>query len=150
MARETRNAGILGDLQGLSATMDANKDQLPHLEPFRVKLAGVVTQALDATKEKAALKASKQESSKKLQRLLSDGQRLANVVRTAVKEHFGPREEKVVEFGVQPFRGRKAKAAAATPPPTTTPPGTGTAHPPAAGTPTPPATAGPAAPATAQ
>src|SRR6185369_14946688 len=38
MARETRNTGIMGDLQRLSATMEANKELLPHLEPFRAKL----------------------------------------------------------------------------------------------------------------
>jgi septal ring-binding cell division protein DamX len=97
--------------------MEANKELLPQLEPFRLKLGGILTQALDAGKQQAALKASKQESSKQFRRLLTDGQRVANVIRTAVKDHFGPREEKVAEFGLQPFRGRKVKAA--TPAPTT-------------------------------
>ena len=119
MARERRNAGILGDLQRLSVTMDANKDQLPHLEPFRLKLAGVVTQALEAGKQQAAFKASKQESSKQFRKFLTQGQTLADVVRTAVKEHFGAREEKVAEFGLPVFRGRKVKPAAETPQPTT-------------------------------
>jgi hypothetical protein len=118
-ARETRNLGILGDLQNLSVTMEANKEQLPQMEPFRLKLNGIVTQTLETGKQQAALRASKQEMSKQLRRLLVDGQRLADVVRTAVRDHFGPREEKIAEFGLQPFRGRKVKAAAATP---TTPP----------------------------
>jgi hypothetical protein len=122
MARETRNAGIMGDLQRLSATMEANKELLPHLEPFRAKLGGIVIRSTEVSQQQAALRASKQEASKQLQKLLSDGQRLANVVRTAVKEHFGIREEKVAEFGVQPFRGRKVKTATETPAPTTVPP----------------------------
>src|SRR3954469_14381697 len=84
MARETRNTGIMGDLQRLSATMEANKELLPHLEPFRLKLGGIVTRSADVSQQQAALRASKQEASKQLQKLLSDGQRLANVVRTAV------------------------------------------------------------------
>ena len=48
--RETRKAGILGDLQGLSATLEANKDLLPQLEPFRLKLGGIVTGCLEAGK----------------------------------------------------------------------------------------------------
>lgn len=42
--------------------------------------------------------------------MISEGQRLASVVRSAVKEHYGVREEKLAEFGMQPFRGRKPKS----------------------------------------
>jgi hypothetical protein len=142
MARkETRKAGILGDLQGLSVTMEANKDQLPGLEAFRLKLAGFVAQSQELRKQQAALQASKQEASKQLKKVLTAGQSVANVVRTAVKDHFGSREEKIVEFGVQPFRGRKVKAATPTTP--TTPAVPTTSPEPA----TPVVPAGPAAPA---
>jgi hypothetical protein len=145
-ARETRNAGVLGDLQNLSMTMEANKDQLPELEALRLKFAGIVTQSLETRKQQVAFQASKQESSKQLQKLLTEGKSMADVLRTAVKNHFGSREEKIVEFGVQPFRGRKVKAAAPTPTtpttPTTSPASTtATAHT------TPPVPAGPETPA---
>ncbi|HEX4965562.1 MAG TPA: hypothetical protein VF173_32430 [Thermoanaerobaculia bacterium] len=120
--RETRHAGIMGDLQGLAVTMEANKDELPQLEPFRLKFGELITQLLEASTQQAALTASKQESSKQLRRLLIEGQSMAHVVRTVVKDHFGPREEKIVEFGLKPFRGRKAKAASEKPAPPTTPP----------------------------
>ncbi len=119
--RETRNAGIQGDLERLSATMEANKELLPQLESFRLKLGSIVTQSLDVSKQQAAFTASKQEASKQLRRLLTDGQRVADVIRTAVRDHFGPREEKIAEFGVQPFRGRKVKTPKATPSTPTTP-----------------------------
>ena len=128
MARETRSAGILGDLQRLSGTMEVNKEELPQMEPFRLKLTGIVTQAFEVAKLQAAHKVAKQESSKQLRKLLIAGNRIADVVRTAVKDHFGPREEKVAEFGVQPFRGRKAKPATDQPAPTPPPV---PAHPPA-------------------
>jgi hypothetical protein len=54
-ARETRTAGILGDLQNLAISMEANKEQLPQMEPFRLKLTGIVTQTLDVGKQQAAL-----------------------------------------------------------------------------------------------
>ena len=107
MARETTYAGILGDLQRLMGVIEANKAELPQLEPFWIKLEGVLTQALGVSQQQAALKAAKQEASKQMRRLTSEGQRLANVIRTAVKEHYGIREEKIAEFGLQPFRGRK-------------------------------------------
>ena len=120
--RETRNAGIMGDLQRLSATVEANKEQLPQLEPFRLKLVDIIVRSVDAGKQQAAFTASKQEASKQLRRLLADGMRVADVVRTVVRDHFGPRDEKLVEFGVQPFRGRKVKTPAETPSTPTTPP----------------------------
>jgi hypothetical protein len=126
MARETKSAAIQGDLQRLSGTMELNKDLLPDLEPFRLKLSGVVTQTFDLSKQQAAMKASKQESSKQLRKFLVDGQRIADVVRTAVRDHFGPDSEKLTEFGVKPFRGRKVKAAAPTPTTPTVPAGPAT------------------------
>jgi hypothetical protein len=126
----------MGDLQRLSVTMEANKELLPDLEPYRLKLTGIVTQVFDVAKQQSAHKAGKQESSKQLRKLLTQGNRVADVVRTAVKDHFGPEDEKVAEFGVQPFRSRKAKTATPTPTPTPTPKPVPT---------TPPAPAGPAA-----
>jgi hypothetical protein len=109
-------------LHRLSVTMEANKEELPQLEPFRLKLGGIVTQSMDVGKQQAAFTASKQEASKQLRQLLTEGQRVADVIRTVVKDHFGPREEKIAEFGVQPFRGRKVKTPPGTPPTPTTPP----------------------------
>jgi hypothetical protein len=120
--RETRKAGILGDLEHLSATMEANKEQLPLLEPFRLKLGDIVTRSLDVSKQQAAFTASKQEASKQLRQLLTQGLRVADVIRTVVRDHYGPQEEKIAEFGVQPFRGRKVKTPTETPPTPTTPP----------------------------
>ncbi|HKV09094.1 MAG TPA: hypothetical protein VJ725_13205 [Thermoanaerobaculia bacterium] len=122
MPREKKYVGVVGDLQRLLGAMDANQEELPQMEPFRQKLTGLVAQALEILQQQAALKASKQESSKRLRQLLEAGQRLATVTRTAVKEHYGSREEKVVEFGLQPFRGRKAKASTAKPKPAPLPP----------------------------
>lgn len=119
MARETKKAAIQGDLQNLSATMELNKELLPNLEPFRLTLTGIVTQTVDAGKQLAAMRASKQELSKQVRKLLTEGQRMADVIRTAVRAHFGPESEKLAEFGLQPFRGRKVKAAPVKPTPTT-------------------------------
>ena len=106
MARETTNAGKLGDLQRLVAKLSANSGDLPHLEASRVTLEGILAQAQEALGRQAAFTAGKQEATKQLQTLLVEGLRLANVLRLAVKQHFGIRSEKLAEFGLQPFRGR--------------------------------------------
>ena len=122
MAKETKKTGILGDMQNLSATMELNKELLPDLEPFRLKLNGIVTKTVEAGRQQAAMRASKQELSKQVRQFLTEGQRMADVIRTAVRDHFGPDSEKLAEFGLQPFRGRKVKAATEKPTPTTTTP----------------------------
>lgn len=125
MSRETTYVGMVGDWQKLLVTLEANIAELPQLEPFRAKLAGMLTQALDVTKQQADLKASKQAASKQMRQIATDAQRLATAVRALLKEHYGIRDEKLAAFGLQPFRGRKKAEAPATQPP---PP---VAHPPA-------------------
>jgi hypothetical protein len=116
----------VGDLQRLLGTLEANAKDLPHLEVPRAKLAARVTRALEINQQQAAFTASKQEASKELKTLVVEGQRLANALRAMLKEHYGIRSEKLAEFGLQPFRGRKAKTPAAqvpgTPSPTPQPP----------------------------
>ena len=110
MARkETTYAGVLGDWQRLLPPLAANASDLPHLEAPRGKLQTLLSEALEISKSQAALTAEKQEASKRLKELIAEGRRLATVLRLAVKEHYGLRSEKVAEFGLQPFRGRKAK-----------------------------------------
>jgi hypothetical protein len=109
MAKQTTYDGILGDLQRLSVSLNANAQELGHLEGSRTKLETLLGRAVDISKQQAALKAGKQEMSRQIRQVAIDGQRLANALRVAVKEHYGPRAEKLVEFGVQPFRGRVRK-----------------------------------------
>jgi hypothetical protein len=56
---------MAGDWQKLLVTLEANIAEIPQLEPFRAKLSGMLTQALDVTKRQADLKASKQAASKR-------------------------------------------------------------------------------------
>jgi hypothetical protein len=128
MSRETTYVGMVGDWQKLLVTLEANIAEVPQLEPFRVKLGTLVTQALDVTKRQADLKASKQAASKQMRQLASDAQRLATAMRGLLKEHYGIRDEKLAAFGLQPFRGRKKATDPATeppPPPAANPPGNG-------------------------
>lgn len=115
MARETTYKGIWGDWQGLLTKLEANLGEIPQIEPFRVKLAAILVQVLGISRQQDAMRASKQEASKQLRELITEGSRVAAVMRVVIKDHYGPREEKIAEFGLQPFRGRKAKTAPAQP-----------------------------------
>ena len=109
MARETTNAGKLGNLVRFMAVLTANAPELAHLEGARVRLDRLVVEAQEIATQQAAFLASKQAASKRLATLLTEGQRLANGLRKLLTENYGVRSEKLAEFGLQPFRGRKVK-----------------------------------------
>jgi hypothetical protein len=115
MSQETTYAGIRGEWQALIKPFEVGPAGLEHLEPFHTKLATMLDRAVDLTRQQAGLAADKQEVSKELQKVMADGQRLASVLRKALKEHYGPKSEQLTAFQVQPFRGRKAKEAAEPP-----------------------------------
>jgi hypothetical protein len=56
--------------------------------------------------QQGALQAGKQQVTSELNLSLDDGLRLLTFLRKGVREQYGPRSEKLVEFGLQPFRGR--------------------------------------------
>ena len=113
-------AEMMGEWQRLHGRVEANRADLPQLEPFLAKLGTVLAQALEISKRQGAMTAAKQEASKEMRRLSRQGNRLAAVMRAVLKEHYGITEEKLSEFGLQPFRGRARKKAT---PGTPEPPG---------------------------
>ena len=42
--------------------------------------------------------------------LLAQGRKLATVLRTSVREHYGNRNQKIAEFGLQPLHTRSRTA----------------------------------------
>ncbi|PYQ61661.1 MAG: hypothetical protein DMF53_14725 [Acidobacteria bacterium] len=117
----------IGNLARLTAALGANATEIPHLEGIRVRLEKILADAQETAKQQAALIASKQEASKKLKSLAREGVRAATGVQKLLQEHYGLGSEKLAEFGMQPFRGRKVKKAEPKQPgtPTSPPP---TAH----------------------
>jgi|GEM_PF-282886 len=118
MARN-QNGSTQSTWKLLSTSLAANAKDLPHLEGHQVELAGTLAKAEDLTAQFAALTASKQDISKQLTVLMEEGRKLATFLRVGVKQSYGNRSEKLVEFGLRPLRTRRKLAA--TPTPTTTP-----------------------------
>ncbi len=100
-------AETIQDLQNLAATMAAYIKEVPHLEAPREKLVGFLTQMGPLITQQADLSAQRQDVSQKIRVLLTEARRLGNFLRIGLKEHYGPRSEKLATFKLQPFRGRK-------------------------------------------
>jgi vacuolar-type H+-ATPase subunit I/STV1 len=97
----------LQDLQNLATAVAANSAEVPHLESPRTKLETTLGQAAEIIALQADLAAKRQEASKKLRELITEGRRLGNFLRVGLKQHYGPRSEKLAAFRMQPFRGFK-------------------------------------------
>ena len=115
--KETTSAGKIGGWQRLLAPLAANGDELKHLEVPRTQLAAMAAEAEDMKKQQTAQRAAKQAATQQFQEVLTEGDRLATLLRQAVKQHYGIRAEKLSEFGLQPFRGRKQPATPPAPTP---------------------------------
>jgi hypothetical protein len=109
MSKETTYAGMLGYWQRFLAALIANPD-LAALEPWRTKLANLLAEGVELSQQQAAFAAGKQETSKRLQAVLAEGNRLATAIRKLVADQYGVQAEKLTEFGIQPFRGRTRTA----------------------------------------
>src|SRR5436309_955379 len=89
MPKTTRET--LSGWQELASSLSANAADIPHLEGHRTQLADLLKQAQDLTTQQAALTASKQEVSKKLQGVMDEGKKIATFLRVGVRQHYGTR-----------------------------------------------------------
>lgn len=114
MGKETTNAGRTGYLNRFKGALDAHAEahatEVPYIEGARAKFGTVLEQVNEMQKQQALLTAARQQASQDLRGLLIEAERLATVIRLALKEHYGIRSEKVAAFGIQPFRGKSRAA----------------------------------------
>lgn len=108
MARKLTTQGeTREDWRRLIPPLVANTADVPHLEAPRTQLQTIDTEVEDLFAQQAALTARKQDISRRLQFLMTEGRRLAAFLRAGIKQRYGPRSEKLAEFNLLPFRGRK-------------------------------------------
>jgi outer membrane murein-binding lipoprotein Lpp len=93
----------------LVTAVAANATDLSHLETSRQKLDTMLTEVRDLTARQAVLSASKQDVSKRITELVRSGRKVAAFIQAGIREHYGAEAEKLTEFRLQPFRGRKVK-----------------------------------------
>jgi hypothetical protein len=128
MAREPKYGVTLNGWERLLASLEANPQDFPQFEAYRAQLKTMLETARETAAHQAAMAATKQEATKRLQGVLADGRKLANFLRNGVRQQYGNRAEKLVEFDLKPLRPRVKTTAQpptakppATPPPTPTP-----------------------------
>jgi len=110
MAKLQRYLNALNGWEQVAKAQETYAAEIPHMEVPLAKLRGMLEQARGLTNEHHNLTATKLEVSKSLQKTIKQGQKLVDLMRTAAVERFGADSDKLVEFGVKPFRGRAKKA----------------------------------------
>ena len=88
----------------MDTAMTANDAEVAHLGFKLPALREMSKQMRALYAEHAALAASRQAITQQMQKLIDDGDQIFRMLREAVKDHYGKRNEKLVEFGVEPVR----------------------------------------------
>jgi hypothetical protein len=100
------NAVILDKLEIRRNALTSNSAELPQMDLPRQKVEAVLTEMKSLTAQQASLAAAKQDITKRLEELNTDGRRLLTFVDAGIRQHYGTRSEKLVEFDQQPFRSQ--------------------------------------------
>ena len=95
-----------------------NGEELVHLLTRRDKLQGIYEGTIVAIQEQSAARAVKQEASRRVEELLAEGNKVDTFLCVGLREFYGNGSEKLAEFGIQPFRGRRPAKVVTVPPPT--------------------------------
>ena len=106
MPKSKSYAETVNGLEELLTALNANSGDLPQLDLPRQRLQTLLDQIRSFAVEQAALTASRQQATERIYALLGQSRKLATVLRTVVREHYGNRSQKIVEFGLQPLRTR--------------------------------------------
>ena len=111
MPESNSYADTVNEWEELLTALEQNSGDLPQLEIPRQRLQLMLTQIRGFAAEQATFTASRQQATKRVSSLLAQGRKLATVLRGAVREHYGNRNEKLAEFDLQPLRFRQRSAA---------------------------------------
>jgi len=95
---------VLHKLELRSKALAANIEETPQLALPLATLDGFLASLRELTTEQARLTAARQEVSQQIAELIDKAQKLMTFVDLGVKQHYGNRSEKLVEYSVQPFR----------------------------------------------
>ena len=112
----------------IDTAMTANDPEVGHLGFKLPTLREKSRRMRSLYAEHAALAATRQTITQDMQRLIEEGDQIFRMLREALKDHYGKRNEKLVEFGVEPLRTpvekrrrQRRKQAAGTPTESSTP-----------------------------
>src|SRR5258705_2952185 len=112
MSNSDRSANDLKQWEQATTSIAANAADLPQTEIPRAALEKLTDELRKIVVEQKLFQRQKQETSQRKEEIHREGSKLATVLRVLVKQHYGNRNQKLVELGIQPLRSRDRKATA--------------------------------------
>lgn len=104
-------ADILQEWESMISAFDDHATELAPIDPHRVALAESILKVRAAKAVQDSHRGSRQAATQKLNAVVAEGQDRAIRMRRAVGAQLGPGTEQLVQFGIQPLRGRQARPA---------------------------------------
>lgn len=121
MAR-TSFADVMTEADGLLIKVQANAADLGHLETNRSRLSTALEGAKEASIRQAASRAQFQQATRDMEGFIAELKEQATRMRNGIRNQYGLKSEKLVEFGLQPRRKpQRSKEDEPGPAPTPTP-----------------------------
>ncbi len=114
-----RIAETRGELQVFAQTLTPETmAEHTYLQYAHEKLQHLLSEVDRLTQERDFHTASKQEATRKRNEMLAEGSRVATALRKTLRDHLGPDNERLAQFGIKPFRSKKRAKKPAEPPET--------------------------------
>jgi hypothetical protein len=115
-------ADFVTDWETLLKNVSDAAAELPNMDVYKGALEPLLAKAMEGIALSHARRGVKQQETKDRQELMAQGKDAAAQLRAAVKAHFGPRSERLLQFGMTPIRKRKGSASKSKEPKTVAPP----------------------------
>lgn len=106
MPNPTSIPDITDDWQQLLGAYVANASELQSVEALSRQLTETLTQVQEYGLQEKARRADRQQFTKLRQETIQRGKEIASRLRAGIKAVYGGKSEKLVEFGISPFRRR--------------------------------------------
>ena len=105
MAEEAQYMNSVNGWEKMDTAIVANQQQVGHLVSSLGELRTMGQSARSLYAQHAALTAAKQQIWKELQEVIRNGNAILKFLREGVRAYYGKDNDKLIEFGVQPYRG---------------------------------------------
>ena len=116
MANEWLYMNTVNGWERVDAAVTARAEEAPELEVNLPALRYKSQRVRFLFARQSSLMAAKQEVTRELNQLILEGNALVDFIKTGARAHYGKDSEVLVEFGIQPFRGKSRKAKQPAPP----------------------------------
>jgi hypothetical protein len=103
-------ADVVTDWEATLTNVIANAAELPNLDIYKEPVERILREVKAKMAGSKQRRAVKQEENKELRELLVEGREAMAKLRAAIKAHYGPKSERLIEYGMRPQRPRRPKS----------------------------------------